>query len=120
MIVKPLTEHHLEFLSLKGGRRGSSESTHVKKPHCWKSHVVAHMYFHSINVRAQLSSGARDLCFGVSLNRSATRRSGEPSSEPLLSANCIMYTKVPKALSLSLCAAKALASHRLSHWSPPI
>ena len=30
MIVKLLTEHHLECLSLKGGCRGSSESTHVK------------------------------------------------------------------------------------------
>ena len=27
MIVKQLTEHHLEFLSLKGGCIGSSEST---------------------------------------------------------------------------------------------
>ena len=33
MIVKLLTEHHLEFLSLKGGCRGSSEYTHVKMPH---------------------------------------------------------------------------------------
>ena len=38
MIVKLLTEFHLEFLSLKGGCKGSSESTHVKMPHCWKSH----------------------------------------------------------------------------------
>ena len=30
MIVKLLTEHQLEFLSLKGGCRGSSESTLVK------------------------------------------------------------------------------------------
>ena len=47
MIVKLLTEHHLEFLSLKGGCRGSSESTHVKMPHCWKSHATAHkvMFF---------------------------------------------------------------------------
>ena len=30
MIVKQLAEHHLEFLSLKGGCRGSSESTLVK------------------------------------------------------------------------------------------
>ena len=30
MIVKLLIEHHLECLSLKGGCRGSSESTHVK------------------------------------------------------------------------------------------
>ena len=28
MIVKLLTEHNLEFLSLKGGCRGSSESKH--------------------------------------------------------------------------------------------
>ena len=42
MIVKLLTEHHLEFLSLKGGCGGSSEPTHVKTPHCWKSHATAH------------------------------------------------------------------------------
>ena len=44
MIVKLLTEHNLEFLSLKGGYRGSSESTHVKMPHCWKSHALAQLY----------------------------------------------------------------------------
>ena len=43
MTVKLLTEHHLEFLSLKGGCTGSSESTLVKMPHCWKSHVMAHI-----------------------------------------------------------------------------
>ena len=48
MIVKLLTEHHLEFLSLKGGCRGSSESTHVKIPHCWKSHATAHYRMCSI------------------------------------------------------------------------
>ena len=42
MIVKLLTEHHFEFLSLRAGGRGSSESTHVKMPHYWKSHVTAH------------------------------------------------------------------------------
>ena len=41
MSVKLLTEHHLEFLSIKEGCTGSSESTHVKMPHCWKSHVTA-------------------------------------------------------------------------------
>ena len=41
MIDKLLTEHHLEFLSLKGGCTGSSESTNVKMPHCWKSHATA-------------------------------------------------------------------------------
>ena len=42
MSVKLLTEHYLEFLrSFKGGYTGSSESTLVKMPHCWKSHVAA-------------------------------------------------------------------------------
>ena len=41
MSVKLLTEHHLEFLSLKGGCTCSPESTLVKMPHCWKSHVAA-------------------------------------------------------------------------------
>ena len=35
MIVQLLTEHHLEFLSLKGGCRGLSESTHVEMSNCW-------------------------------------------------------------------------------------
>ena len=43
MSVKLLTEHLLEDLSLKGGCTGSSESTLVKMPHCWKSHVTAHI-----------------------------------------------------------------------------
>ena len=43
MIVKLLSEHHLECLSLKGGCRGSSECTLVKMSNCWKSHVVAQM-----------------------------------------------------------------------------
>ena len=41
MIVKLLTGHDLEFLSLKGGCTGSSESTLVKMTHCWKFHVMA-------------------------------------------------------------------------------
>ena len=46
MSVKLLTEHHLEFLSLNGSCTGPSESTLVKMPHCWKSHVTAHMLFY--------------------------------------------------------------------------
>ena len=42
MTIKLLTEHHLKYLSLKRGCTGSSESTLVKMPHCWKSHVAAH------------------------------------------------------------------------------
>ena len=43
MIVKLLTEHNLEFLRLKGGCTGSSESTHVKMPHCWQLRATAHI-----------------------------------------------------------------------------
>ena len=38
MIVKLLAEHPFEYLSLIGGCRGSSESTHS-----WKSHALAHL-----------------------------------------------------------------------------
>ena len=44
MTVKLLTEQFLEFLSLTRGCTGPSESTLVKMPHCWKSHVTAHLW----------------------------------------------------------------------------
>ena len=47
MTVKLLTEHKLEFLSLKGGCTSSSESTIVKTPHCWKPNVVAQILLFS-------------------------------------------------------------------------
>ena len=59
MIVKLLTEHHLEFLSLKRGYTGLSESTHVKMPHCWKSHALAHL-FYSESPESSLSTFAFD------------------------------------------------------------
>ena len=49
MSVKLLTEYHLEFLSLQGVCTGTFESTLNKMPHCWKSHVVAHLSFASEN-----------------------------------------------------------------------
>ena len=42
MTVQLLSKQHLEFLSLAGGCTGLSESTFVKMPHCWKSHVTPH------------------------------------------------------------------------------
>ena len=45
MIVMLLTEHHLAFLGLKGDCTGSSESTLVKMPYCWKSHAAVHYLF---------------------------------------------------------------------------
>ena len=44
MTIKLLMEHHLEFLSLKGGCTSLSVYTLVKMPHCWKSHVAAQTY----------------------------------------------------------------------------
>ena len=60
MSVKLLIERHLESLSLKGSCTGWSESTLVKMPHCWKSHVTAHIKFHSAVV---LLSNAEE-CYG--------------------------------------------------------
>ena len=50
MSVMLLTEQHLRFQSLKGGCTGSSESTLVKIPHCWKSRVMAHLFCCSVLV----------------------------------------------------------------------
>ena len=60
MNIKLLTEHQLEFLSLQEGCVGSSESTLVKMPHCWKSHVAA-----------QIVSKASSICYNA-CNRSST------------------------------------------------
>ena len=40
MLVKLLAEHQLEFLSLKGGSTGSSESTLIKKVLFQAQHFV--------------------------------------------------------------------------------
>ena len=61
MSVKLLTEHHLEFLSLKGGCTVSSESTLVKIPHCWKSHVAAQIRLDYIVFPTQPNFGRRSV-----------------------------------------------------------
>ena len=78
MIVKLLTEHHLEFLSLKGGGRGSSESTLFKMPHCWKSHAQAQMTMirKCYNHRPQANLEER----GCSVMECLTRNQGVASS----------------------------------------
>ena len=43
MTIKLLSEHLLGFLRSTGGLTGSSESTLIKMPHCWKSHVTAQL-----------------------------------------------------------------------------
>ena len=51
MRVMLLTEHRLEFLSLKEGCTGSSESTLVKMTHCWKPHVAAQIKILTVSNR---------------------------------------------------------------------
>ena len=83
MIVKLLTKHHLEYPSLRGGCTGSSESTHVKIPHCWKSHVAAHFSYH-------LVFEARNRNFFACIARD--KDSGQPAHlSSLISAFVIHY-----------------------------
>ena len=64
----------MEFLSLRGGCTGSSESTLVKMPHYWKSYVAAHFVLfanahkYPINIYADALNGDRGLVFGLHSN----------------------------------------------------
>ena len=59
MDLKLLTQQHLEFLSLKEGCTGSSESTLVKMPHCWKSHVTAQ----SCSINSSFLAATFEVCW---------------------------------------------------------
>ena len=50
MTAEPPTKFHLKFLSSTEGRTGSSESTLVKVPHCWKSRVAAHFFKNKVMI----------------------------------------------------------------------
>ena len=58
MTVRLLTEHHLEFLSLKGGCTVSSESTLVKMSHCRKSRhgsiICFHFFFFLVDYNGEI------------------------------------------------------------------
>ena len=71
MTVKLLTEQNLEFLSLKGDYTGPSESTLVKTPHCWKSHVTAYVY---CGRRRRRSSSRRQIRTGFSSSNGCSIR----------------------------------------------
>ena len=70
--VKLLTKQHLEFLSLTGGCTGSSESTLVKMPHCWKSHVTAQIERH----RRGSSSEESNYMYGDNIQHSCRLQGG--------------------------------------------
>ena len=62
MVVKLLNEHHLAFLSLKGGYRDSSESKHVKMPHCWKSHATAQFFYYVVSSKLNAQNKMINKC----------------------------------------------------------
>ena len=49
----------MEILSLTGGYTGSSESTLVKIPHCWKSHVMAQNVIVDVAEPVMVDNGIR-------------------------------------------------------------
>ena len=78
MFVKLLTEHHLEFLSFKGGCTCSSESTLVKKPTLLELTCNGSIDFGTYRIcanasnqrsHADISSRARNLNFGLILSQ---------------------------------------------------
>ena len=86
MNVKLLTEHHLEFLSLKGGYAGWSESTLVKMPHCWKSHVTAQIVLY-LKPSGQVQVGGTYCCITVSYLPNKCRNSYFLQNYSLLGCN---------------------------------
>ena len=84
MTVKLLTEQHLELLSLKGGCVGSSESIHVKMPHCWKSHVAAQSLSYLLLCRIFLCVALLPDFYPISLQSS---RCPDPDQVALPEAN---------------------------------
>ena len=46
-------QHNFQFVSLKGDCTGSTESTLVKIPHCWKFHVITQP---TLSIRIELIS----------------------------------------------------------------
>ena len=53
MNIKLLTEHHLEFLSLKEAAQARLSQHWSKMPHGWKSHAMAQM----TNFKVPISTG---------------------------------------------------------------
>ena len=63
MSVKLLIKQCLELLSLKVGCTGLSEATLVKIPHCWKTYVVAQMFFHYLRIGTFSRGDVNLFCF---------------------------------------------------------
>ena len=70
MSVKILIELNLVFLSLTGGCTSSSESTHVKMAHCWKSHVTVQIFLNTGPRVQSVTCLATDACLTAEFDRS--------------------------------------------------
>ena len=100
---KLLTEHDLEFLSLKGGCIDRSESTLVNMPHCWKSHVAAQMgsaatsYGVKLNIFFDSEHSKKDILISRIMIKQQTcscAQSACLSNQPVLCAKRIANVKV--------------------------
>ena len=73
----------MEFLSLKGGCTGSSESTLVKMSNCLKSHAMAHFFYFSLTVTKASVRPIQDSvnCCGVLLGESLIQSASKTSTQ---------------------------------------
>ena len=98
MGVNLLIEHHLEFLSLKRGCTGLSESKLAKMPHCWKSNVAAQLLAVSINVKPTPHENLQKqiVFFAVELNFNVVSHSSDKSSSDILLCTfvCIWFYNI--------------------------
>ena len=98
MSVKLLTEQHLEFLSLKGGCTGCSESIYVKMSHCWKSHVAAQIILASFGHLFHASVAIIVGCFKNNLI--ASRIATNQQSLGHFESNIVTIKKILKPIAL--------------------
>ena len=91
-----LTEHHLEFVSLKVGGTGRFESTLSKKPHCWKSHVAAQIRNHksSCKLRPEMTIRVMSGTFGHQVNSDTHSQTVEIHMRQLLMSRLIRIVTV--------------------------
>ena len=89
--VKLPTGHHLIFLSITGGCTGSSESTLVKIPHCWRSHVAANMYFSFINTSVWHENSNRRVQIHPSMHSNFTYRQFWSEKLIFMCIQCLLH-----------------------------
>ena len=109
MSVKLPTEDHLEFLSLNG----SSESTLVKMPHCWKSHVTAHIHIQCIFKEEEI----HETC-GAAFKKRKQRKEWT-SSHKIYQANCFVGVRYQNVIKLCPPFARFIGSKRFMGMCHP-